>query len=168
MESYYQAPPSSFVRQPVRLLFVLLDSPSFGLIFCHIQLNYHLYTPASHISTLAKSDPPQASFFMSESLRVELTQRSEAIRAAPAPSNLPDELQGYHTLVLLDQPPPSGGPAAKDRRPNFGVWHSSVYKATSSTDGLAYVLRRIESMFWVFFNFHSLVKLFSHRFSAPS
>ena len=97
---------------------------------------------------------------MSESLRVELTQRSEAIRAAPAPSisNIPDELQGYHTLVLLDQPPPSSGPAAKDRRPNFGAWHSSVYKATSSADGLAYVLRRIESMFPVLFNFHSFVK----------
>jgi PAB-dependent poly(A)-specific ribonuclease subunit 3 len=124
----------------------------FVTIFGHsplpTQLNYHLYTPASHLSNLPKSDHPQASFFMSDSLRQELTQRSEALRAVPVPSssNLPDELQGYHTLVLLDQLPPSGGPATKDRRPNFGPWHSSVYKATSSTDGLTYVLRRIESM----------------------
>ena len=94
---------------------------------------------------------------------MELTQRSEAIRAAPPPtsSNIPEELQGYHTLMLLDQPPPNGGPAAKDRRPNFGVWHSSVYKATSSTDGLAYVLRRIESMSYLYLSSFHPCKAFS-------
>ncbi|KAF8583430.1 hypothetical protein K439DRAFT_1412181 [Ramaria rubella] len=123
IDSFYQIPQDAFVRQP---------------------LNYHLYTPASHLMTLAKSDQPLASFFMSDSLRRELTQRSEAIRAMPLVSpSLPDELQGYHSLVPLDQP--SGNGHSKDRRPNFGAWHSSVYKATSSTDGHAYVLRRIEN-----------------------
>ena len=146
MESFYQSPQSSFVRQPV-CLHLLFNALSYNCRSFSSQLNYHLYTPTSHLSTLNKSDNPQASFFMSDSLRLELTQRSEAIRAVPVTSsNLPDDLQGYHTLVLLDQPPPSSGPSSKDRRPNFGAWHSSVYKATSSTDGLTYVLRRIESM----------------------
>lgn len=109
------------------------------------QLNYHLYTPLPHLATLSNSDQPQATFFMSDCLRQELTQRSEATRAAhvvPLPI-LPDELQGYHSLVPLDHPVG----LTKERRPNFGAWHSSVYKATSSTDGHAYVLRRIESMY---------------------
>ncbi|KIJ30453.1 hypothetical protein M422DRAFT_61714 [Sphaerobolus stellatus SS14] len=54
--------------------------------------------------------------------------------------NLPEELQGYHTLVVLDQPQ-----STKERRPNFGSLHATVYKAISSVDGLAYVLRRIEN-----------------------
>ena len=149
MEQFYQTP-APFVRQPVRLplrFLCYISWSCFGLI--STQLNYHLYTAPSYVPGLAKSDKPQTSFFMSDTLRLELTKRSEAIRAVPPPSsssNLPDELQGYHTLVLLDQPLPNSGPASKDRRPNFGAWHSSVYKATSSADGLAYVLRRIESM----------------------
>lgn len=64
--------------------------------------------------------------------------RSETIRTAPASGlNLPEELQGYHTLVPLES-------IAGDRR-KFGNWYSTMYRATNSTDGIAYALRRIES-----------------------
>jgi PAB-dependent poly(A)-specific ribonuclease subunit 3 len=46
-------------------------------------------------------------------------------------------LQGYHTLVPLEQ--------TTGERRKFGNWHSTVYRATSSVDGAEYVLRRIES-----------------------
>lgn len=53
--------------------------------------------------------------------------------------NLPEQLQGYHTLVPLD------ATAATDRR-KFGNWLSTVYRAISSADGRPYALRRIESV----------------------
>ncbi|EDR09381.1 uncharacterized protein LACBIDRAFT_248700 [Laccaria bicolor S238N-H82] len=52
---------------------------------------------------------------------------------------LPEELQGYHTLVPLE---PSG--TGVERR-KFGNWYSTVYRAIRSSDGLPYVLRRIEN-----------------------
>lgn len=51
--------------------------------------------------------------------------------------NLPEELQGYHSLLPLE--------ATAGERRKFGNWYSTVYRATNSTDGLAYVLRRVES-----------------------
>ncbi|EPS97327.1 hypothetical protein FOMPIDRAFT_80002 [Fomitopsis schrenkii] len=51
--------------------------------------------------------------------------------------NLPEELQGYHSLLPLE--------ATAGERRKFGNWYSTVYRATNSTDGLAYVLRRVEN-----------------------
>lgn len=53
--------------------------------------------------------------------------------------NLPEELQGYHSLLPLE--------ATAGERRKFGTWYSTVYRATNSTDGLAYALRRVESAF---------------------
>ena len=96
-----------------------------------MQLNYHLYTqphPENFFHT----------YFLNDDLREELQKRSEIIRTAPALSlNLPDELQGYHTLVPLE---PIGG----DRR-KFGNWYSTVYRATNETNGVPFALRRVES-----------------------
>jgi hypothetical protein len=79
-------------------------------------------------------------YFLNDDLREELQKRSEIIRTAPGPGlNLPDELQGYHTLVPLES---IGG----DRR-KFGNWYSTVYRATSEATGIAHALRRIESEF---------------------
>ena len=69
-----------------------------------------------------------------------MQQRSEEIRGiAPPGTNLPEELQGYHTLVPLEPTGPN-----TDRR-KFGNWHSTVYRAIKASDGLPYILRRIES-----------------------
>jgi PAB-dependent poly(A)-specific ribonuclease subunit 3 len=78
-------------------------------------------------------------YFMSDEVREDLQKRTEALRSVvPALGlNLPEELQGYHTLVPLETTSP-------DRR-RFGNWFSTVYKAVSEKDGVTYVLRRVES-----------------------
>ncbi|KAI0314481.1 hypothetical protein OF83DRAFT_1277645 [Amylostereum chailletii] len=107
LQDYYPSQPT-FIRQP---------------------LNYHLYT-------LPPPSPPP-SHFISSTLRTDLQLRSETLRTAPAPGlNLPEELQGYHSLVPLE-------PTAGDRR-KFGNWYNTVYRATGK-DGRGYVLRRVES-----------------------
>ena len=77
---------------------------------------------------------------MSETLREDLHKRSEAIYTSPpaAGLGLPEELHSYNTLVPLETTP------LTEKRKYFGGWSSSVYKATSKTDGKPYILRRIE------------------------
>ncbi|KAI9508039.1 hypothetical protein F5148DRAFT_1199974 [Russula earlei] len=95
--------------------------------FIRQPLDYHLY------SLPPPSLPP--SHFISPTLRTDLQLRSEIIHTAPAPGlNLPDNLQGYHTLVPLE--------SVTGERRKFGNWYSTVYRATGK-DGRAYVLRRV-------------------------
>jgi len=54
-------------------------------------------------------------------------------------SNLPEELQGYHTLVPLE------AHEGTERR-KLGNWFSVVYRAIRSSDGMPYALRRVESV----------------------
>jgi PAB-dependent poly(A)-specific ribonuclease subunit 3 len=77
---------------------------------------------------------------MSDNLREDLQKRSEVMRSIPTGMNvgLPDDLQGYHSLVALEFTPHN-----QERR-RFGNWFSTVYKAVSEKDGVTYVLRRIE------------------------
>ncbi|KAG1834995.1 hypothetical protein DFJ58DRAFT_821106 [Suillus subalutaceus] len=95
------------------------------------QLDYHLYshpTPNAFPST----------HFVSDIIREELHKRAEASQLVPLPGhNLPDELQGYHSLALLE-------PSVTERR-KFFSWYSTVYRATSSNDGVSYALRRVEN-----------------------
>ncbi|KAI6015704.1 kinase-like domain-containing protein, partial [Pisolithus marmoratus] len=63
---------------------------------------------------------------------------SESVHTIPSiPCYVPEELQGYHSLVPLE-------PITPERR-KFVSWFSTVYRATSVNDGAAYVLRRIEN-----------------------
>lgn len=126
---FYLSPQPTFTRQPVSFSLLLLR---IDLTNASAQkLNYHLYTQ-SHPEIISHN------YFISDDIREELQKRSEIIRTAPIPGlNLPDELQGYHTLVPLEA---VGG----DRR-KFGNWYSTVYKATNGTTGVAHALRRIES-----------------------
>ena len=122
----YYPSQATFMRAPVCYSF---SFSSVLLIFGPSQLNYHLY-----------SIPPPSlpsSYFISPTLRTDLQQRSETLRTAPAPGiNLPEELQGYHTLVPLE--------STTGERRKFGSWYSTVYRATGKDDR-GYVLRRIES-----------------------
>ncbi|KAH6904442.1 hypothetical protein BKA70DRAFT_1296695 [Coprinopsis sp. MPI-PUGE-AT-0042] len=108
-------------------------------VFVRQPLNYHLYTPTTYPDlqpSTANSHyvPPSAQ------LRQTMQQRSEEIRGiAPPGLNLPEELQGYHTLVPLE---PTGQSA---ERRKFGNWYSTVYRAIKASDGLPYILRRIEN-----------------------
>lgn len=77
----------------------------------------------------------------STELRQILQENSETIRGV-APlglTGLPEELQGYHTLVPLEPT----GPGVERRK--LGNWHSTVYRAIRGSDGVPYALRRIES-----------------------
>ncbi|KAG9310982.1 hypothetical protein JVU11DRAFT_8860 [Chiua virens] len=110
MGTYYQPAQPPYIQQP---------------------LDYHLYT-----QPIPDSFAP--SHFMSDNVREELQKRAEATHAVPFPPyNLPDELQGYHSLVPLE-------PTPSDRR-KFFSWFSTVYRATSAKNGLPYALRRVES-----------------------
>lgn len=98
-----------------------------------LQLNYHLYTQPRPENLAHR-------YFISDNIREELQRRAETMYNSPAHGlNLPEELQGYHSLLPLE--------ATAGERRKFGNWYSTVYRATNSTDGLAYALRRVESMF---------------------
>ncbi|KIY70055.1 hypothetical protein CYLTODRAFT_420143 [Cylindrobasidium torrendii FP15055 ss-10] len=107
--------------------------------FVREPLNYHLYTQTVPPSFVNNSND---SHYMpsSHELRQTLQMRSEVTRGGPAPGaplGLPDELQGYHTLVPLETSP-------ADRR-KFGQWQSTVYRAVKEADGIPYALRRVEN-----------------------
>lgn len=134
----YYPSTSAFIRQPVRTL-PPFDRARPLLDVISPQLNYHLY-----------SNPIPETFnhnyFISDDIREELQNRSETIHTAPAPGlGLPEELQGYHTLVPLE-------PIAGERR-KLGNWYSTVYRAVKSTDGATYALRRVEGV-----SFHPVLR----------
>ncbi|KAJ7756172.1 hypothetical protein B0H16DRAFT_1538879 [Mycena metata] len=108
-------------------------------VFVRQPLNYHLYSsviPPSFVSSATDTHFIPTS----TDLRTLLQGYSEDLRAAaPQGLNLPEELQGYHTLIPLEN---IGG--STERR-KFGNWHSTVYRATNSLDGTTYCLRRIEN-----------------------
>ncbi|CAK5267354.1 unnamed protein product [Mycena citricolor] len=113
--SYYVQPPV-FVRQP---------------------LNYHLYSSAIPPGFLRT--PSDTHFVPSSTeLRTLLQRRSEDVHMGLPPGlNLPDEMQGYHSLVPLEN--------LNGERRKFGNWSSAVYRAVNSVDGCTYALRRIEN-----------------------
>ncbi|KAF8723796.1 hypothetical protein AX14_009189 [Amanita brunnescens Koide BX004] len=108
-------------------------------VFLRQPLNYHLYTPAipAPFTTSATGShfiPP------SNDLRQTLQSRSEITRqVAPMGTELPDELQGYHTLVPLENI------SSSNERRKFLTWYSIVYRAIRTSDGLPYTLRRVEN-----------------------
>ncbi|KAF8346742.1 hypothetical protein F5887DRAFT_960811 [Amanita rubescens] len=108
-------------------------------VFLRQPLNYHLYTPAipapfTTSTTGSHFIPP------SNDLRQTLQSRSETIRdVAPIGMELPDELQGYHTLVPLENI------SSQNERRKFLTWYSIVYRAIRTSDGLPYTLRRVEN-----------------------
>jgi PAB-dependent poly(A)-specific ribonuclease subunit 3 len=103
------------------------------------KLNYLLYTPTIgpeviRNTTSSQFVPPSAE------LRQILQNQSETIHgAAPVGMGLPEELQGYHTLVPLE----ATGPGVERRK--LGNWHSTVYRAIRGSDGVPHALRRVES-----------------------
>ncbi len=105
-----------------------------------VKLNYLLYAPTIgpelvRNTTSSQFVPPSAE------LRQNLQEKSETIHgAAPVGmAGLPEELQGYHTLVPLE----ATGPGVERRK--LGNWHSTVYRAIRGSDGVPHALRRIES-----------------------
>jgi len=92
-------------------------------------LNYHLYSAPMPVERGKK-------FFISDKIREELTKRSETSHSAPMHGVLlPEEMQGYHSLVPID----SMGVHS------FSSWNTMLYRATKADDGVQYCLRRIEN-----------------------
>ncbi|KAH7872582.1 uncharacterized protein C8R40DRAFT_1116143 [Lentinula edodes] len=101
-------------------------------------LDHHLYTPAIP-SAFVTSSTDSHFIHPSSELRQVLLERSHTSRSAPIlGSNLPEELQGYHTFVPIDT-------VSSSERKKFFNLDSVVYRAINSTDGIPYVLRRIEN-----------------------
>ncbi|KAJ3879251.1 hypothetical protein F5051DRAFT_403244 [Lentinula edodes] len=101
-------------------------------------LDHHLYTPAIP-SAFVTSSTDSHFIHTSSELRQVLLERSHTSRSAPIlGSNLPEELQGYHTFVPIDT-------VSSSERKKFFNLDSVVYRAINSIDGIPYVLRRIEN-----------------------
>ena len=92
-----------------------------------------------------------------------LTSISPSLSTTNNPGlKLPEELQGYHTLVPLE---PSGTGA---ERRKFGNWYSTVYRAIRSSDGLPYALRRIESVCFQFLSLELSSPILDFRLTRQS
>lgn len=102
-------------------------------------LNYHLYAPPPP-PRLAMPLPPHetnaAQMFIPNDLRESLQRKNEATLQTLPQSNLPDHVNGYHSLVPID----------KSFEAVSRVWNvpSAIYKVFSNADGNSYAVRRIE------------------------
>ncbi|XP_017887760.1 PAN2-PAN3 deadenylation complex subunit PAN3 [Ceratina calcarata] len=96
--------------------------------------------PSSNNSSAPSTPPPQAtpSFFVSESLRMDILQKNALTLAQPDVvrfPDLPNEVDNYHELCPLE-------PIHKPASSMLG-YQTSTYKATSIKTGTRYCLRRI-------------------------
>lgn len=100
-------------------------------------LNYHLYSSSGpRRENLMAYQRSTADFFIPDELREDLQRKSEATLQTFANSTLPQSVEHFHSLTVLDITNAKGSST-------FG-YPSWIYKATSSRDGHTYALRRIE------------------------
>lgn len=99
----------------------------------------YMYTPSPISSTATNSHVQQttksflsSTYFMSEDLRNSLLLKNEIANSIDSSSNLPLEVDNYHSLSLLEA------------SSNLPV-PSSTYKAIHSSTGIKYCLRRLHS-----------------------
>lgn len=92
----------------------------------------HAYTPPAHVANIKPKSFHSSSFFMSDELRNNLLLKNEmSNNIEHDSSNLPLEVDNYHSLSLLE--------AAS----NLPVPSTTTYKAVHSSTGLKYCLRRL-------------------------
>lgn len=94
----------------------------------------HAYTPPAHGANIKPKSYHSSSFFMPEELRNSLLMKNEmSNNIEHDSSNLPLEVDNYHSLSLLEASSnlPSNLPA------------TTTYKATHSSTGIKYCLRRL-------------------------
>ncbi|XP_076760552.1 poly(A) specific ribonuclease subunit PAN3 isoform X1 [Xylocopa sonorina] len=106
----------------------------------HLQPVKPTKATSSNNSSAPSTPPPQAtpSFFLSESLRVDILQKNALTLAQPDLirfPDLPNEVDNYHELCPLE-------PIHKPASTMLG-YQTSTYKATSIKSGTRYCLRRI-------------------------
>ncbi|KAJ7829318.1 hypothetical protein B0H14DRAFT_2594199 [Mycena olivaceomarginata] len=111
--------------------------------FMRQPLNYHndssAILAAFSVSTTDRQFiPPLAELCML------LQGQSRDLRMAPPQGlNLPEEIQGYHSLIPLENLANTG----EHKWHEFRNWHLSVHRAINAVDGGTYCLRQIESAF---------------------
>ncbi|CAD1472267.1 unnamed protein product, partial [Heterotrigona itama] len=113
----------------------------------HLQPVKSTKPPSSNSSSAPSTPPPQAtpSFFVSESLRMDILQKNALTLAQPDVirfPDLPNEVDNYHELCPLE-------PIHKPASTMLG-YQTSTYKATSIKSGTRYCLRRIHAMVFVY------------------
>ncbi|KZC08356.1 PREDICTED: PAB-dependent poly(A)-specific ribonuclease subunit PAN3 isoform X1 [Dufourea novaeangliae] len=106
----------------------------------HLQPVKPAKPPSSNSSSAPSTPPPQATptFFVSESLRIDILQKNALTLAQPDVvrfPDLPNEVDNYHELCPLE-------PIHKPASIMLG-YQTSTYKATSIKSGTRYCLRRI-------------------------
>lgn len=101
------------------------------------QMPVHMYPgPAAHVLDTQPRSQLFHAFFMGEELRADLQGRNaiaNAVEAVPEHLELPLELENYHTLTPVEPMPVSL------KMPVV----ATMYRATHSTTGVKYCLRRI-------------------------
>lgn len=110
----------------------------------HLQPVKTAKPPSSNNSSAPSTPPPQVapSFFVSESLRMDILQKNALTLAQPDIvrfPDLPNEVDNYHELCPLE-------PVHKPASTVLG-YQTSTYKATSIKTGTRYCLRRIHGEF---------------------
>lgn len=113
--------------------------------------------PSSNNSSAPSTPPPQAapSFFISESLRLDILQKNVLTLAQPDVvrfPDLPNEVDNYHELCPLE-------PLHKPASTVLG-YQTSTYKATNIKTGTRFCLRRVHGEF--------KFRWCSHRTPSPS
>ncbi|RKP35628.1 kinase-like domain-containing protein [Dimargaris cristalligena] len=104
----------------------------------HEPLQYHMYSgPPSNVANLPPQQKHIGHFFISDTLRHELTEKNFArLNYTSTDPSIPNEVNQYHSLMPLED---------TDRGTRGAIGYVTVvYKAQSSRDGLIYALRRIE------------------------
>ena len=103
----------------------------------HQPVQYHLYAPIDHTPTnLLPYQRTAHDLFIANDFREEIQKRNAAALQTLPHSQLPAQIEGYHSLVPLDTQHHKGSSV-------FGGYTSWIYKAQSA-NGRIYALRRIE------------------------
>lgn len=119
--SQEQAPPASYSEEPL-----------LPLSYPITPLAGHAYTPPAHLANIKPKSYHSSSFFMPDELRNNLLLKNEmSNNIEHDASNLPLEVDNYHSLSLLEA------------SSNLPVPSSTTYKATHSSTGIKYCLRRL-------------------------
>lgn len=104
----------------------------------HQPVMYHHYAPIGPYSTnLLPYQKTVHDLFIPNDLREDIHKKNAATLQTLPNSQLPGQIENYHSLVPLDTTPHKGSGI-------FGGYTSWVYKVQSSQNGQFYVLRRIE------------------------
>lgn len=108
------------------------EEPLLPMSYPITPLAGHAYTPPAHVANIKPKSYHSSSFFMSEELRSNLLLKNEMSNNIERDSsNLPLEVDNYHSLTLLEA------------TSNLPVPSTTTYKAVHSSTGLKYCLRRL-------------------------